>query len=314
MILLYGLIEDPPLEKVFHFLKCWQEPVLFVNQRTFFNYKFEVKDNIDESTISYEARTYKLSDFTAAYFRPESLEAIPELHAYKDNKVVWMSAIDFDSMLWQWSETSPILNIVNRASAMASNQSKPFQAEIIRKCGFSIPETLITTSPNAVQAFLKKHQRIIYKSISGVRSIVSEVSKEHLTRLANIVNCPTQFQAYVPGTDYRVHVLGDKLFACKIESAQADYRYDQKSNIEDVILPVLVQEKCLALSAQLGLSLSGIDLRQTPDNEWFCFEVNTSPGYTFFEQAAGQTISYHLADYLTKPFLKPSLSCNLYLP
>lgn len=300
MILLYGLIEDPPLEKVYNFLTWWQEPVLFVNQRTFFDYKFEVKDNISDSTILYDAQTYKLSDFTSAYFRPENLEAIPELQHYQDNHEAWLAAMAFDSTLWQWAENSTCLKMVNKASAMASNQSKPFQAEIIRKSGFSIPETLITTSPSAVHTFLKKHQRIIYKSISGVRSIVSEVGEEHLTRLASIANCPTQFQAYVPGIDYRVHVLGDKVFACKIQSAQADYRYDQQSNIENVTLPQLIQEKCLALSAQLGLSLSGIDLRQTPDNEWFCFEVNTSPGYTYFEQAAGQTISYHLADYLTK--------------
>lgn len=300
MILLYGLIEDPPIAKVFHFLKCWKAPVLFVNQRTFFDYKFEVKENIAESTISFETHTYKLSDFTSAYFRPENLEAIPELQPYRENQEAWLSAMAFDSTLWQWTEYSPSLNMVNRASAMASNQSKPFQAEIIRKSGFSVPETLITTSPNAVKVFLQKHKRIIYKSISGIRSIVSEVGEEHLTRLASIVNCPTQFQAYVPGIDYRVHVLGNKLFACKIQSKQADYRYDQQSDIEDVTLSPLIQEKCLALSAHLGLSLSGIDLRQTPDNEWFCFEVNTSPGYTYFEQAAGQTISYHLADYLTK--------------
>ena len=308
MILLYGLMEDPPLAKVHHYLKCWQEPVLFVNQRTFFDYKFHIHETLSESTISHEAHTYKLSDFTSAYFRPENLEAIPELLPYQENQEVWLSAITFDSTLWQWSETTPSLNMVNRASAMASNQSKPFQAEIIRKSGFSIPETLITTSPNAVEVFLKKHKRIIYKSISGIRSIVSEVGEEHLTRLASIVNCPTQFQAYVPGIDYRVHVLGDKLFACKIQSVQADYRYDQQSDIENVTLPPLIHQKCLTLSAQLGLSLSGIDLRQTPDNEWLCFEVNTSPGYSFFEQAAGQTISYHLADYLTKPFLNPSLS------
>ena len=300
MILLYGLLEDPPLEKVFNFLTCWQEPVLFVNQRTFFDYKFQVHETLSESTISYESHTYKLSDFTSAYFRPENIEAIPELKQYQENQEAWLLAMAFDSSLWQWAENTPSLNMVNRASAMASNQSKPFQAEIIRKSGFSVPETLITTSPSAVKVFLKKHKRIIYKSISGIRSIVSEVGEEHLTRLTNIVNCPTQFQAYVPGIDYRVHVLGNKLFACKIESAQADYRYDRQSNIEDVTLPTHIHEKCLTLSVQLGLSLAGIDLRQTPDNEWFCFEVNTSPGYTFFEQAAGQTISYHLADYLTK--------------
>mgnify|MGYP006184765043 CR=1 FL=1 len=55
---------------------------------------------------------------------------------------------------------------------MGSNSSKPFQAQLIRQYGFAVPETLITNNPEHVLAFRDKHKRIVYKSISGVRSIV----------------------------------------------------------------------------------------------------------------------------------------------
>ena len=43
---------------------------------------------------------------------------------------------------------------------------------------------------------------------------------------------------------------------------------------------------------------TGIDLKETPDGEYYCFEVNPSPGFLFYEQGTGQPISKALADLL----------------
>ena len=106
--------------------------------------------------------------------------------------------------------------VMNRNSSMASNLSKPYQAQIIRACGFSVPETLITNVPEVVIQFIKRHQRVIYKSISAERSIVTEIEPSQIKQLEKIRNLPTQFQAFIPGVDYRVHVVGEKLYACQI--------------------------------------------------------------------------------------------------
>ena len=45
----------------------------------------------------------------------------------------------------------------------------------------------------------------------------------------------------------------------------------------------------------LGLVLSGIDLRRTPAGDYYCFEVNPSPGFIFYERATGQPISEAVA-------------------
>jgi glutathione synthase/RimK-type ligase-like ATP-grasp enzyme len=47
----------------------------------------------------------------------------------------------------------------------------------------------------------------------------------------------------------------------------------------------------------MGLLVSGIDLRVTGKGEWVCFEVNPSPGFTFYE-ADGQPIAAAIADLL----------------
>jgi len=49
----------------------------------------------------------------------------------------------------------------------------------------------------------------------------------------------------------------------------------------------------------MSLVLAGNDLRRTPDGQWFCFEVNPSPGFTYYEQATGQPIADAIASILT---------------
>ena len=44
-------------------------------------------------------------------------------------------------------------------------------------------------------------------------------------------------------------------------------------------------ERLVAISRQMGLLVAGIDLRLTAEGVWFCFEINPSPGFTFYEDA-----------------------------
>jgi glutathione synthase/RimK-type ligase-like ATP-grasp enzyme len=185
---------------------------------------------------------------------------------------------------------------------MASNHSKPYQSSLIHAQGFDVPETLVTTDKDAVEAFWQKHRSIVYKSISGVRSIVTKVTPAHRERFASLANCPTQFQQWIPGTDFRVHVVGGEVFACSVESTATDYRYpgreEDAPKIQAQELPSDVAERCGSLAASMGLLLAGIDLRRTPDERWFCFEVNPSPGFTYYEQASGQPIADGIARLL----------------
>src|SRR5262249_17995160 len=95
----------------------------------------------------------------------------------------------------------------------------------IRTVGFDVPETLVTNDPGLVRDFVADHGRVIYKSISGARSIVAEVDDDALARLDDVRWCPVQFQAYVEGVDVRVHVVGRRVFSTRVASDAADYRY-----------------------------------------------------------------------------------------
>lgn len=244
-----------------------------------------------------------LNQVTGVYLRPYDSRRLPMVVEAGSNSRIWQQAVAVDDALLSWVEMTSAL-VLNRPSAMASNNSKPYQLQQIRQAGFQVPDTLVTTDSDAVYEFWKQHGSVIYKSISSTRSKVSRLSPEHHKRLANVAWCPTQFQQYIPGQDYRVHVVGEAVFACAIASTADDYRYPDDTTdypqLKNDILPLEIEQRCRQLAATLKLPLAGIDLRQTSDGEWYCFEVNPSPGYTFYQQETHQPISLAIAQLLTQ--------------
>ncbi len=192
--------------------------------------------------------------------------------------------------------------VVNRLGGGMSNNSKPYQALLLVRAGFQVPPTLVTSDPDAVRAFHAEHGEVIYKSASGVRSIVRRLGPEQLARLHLLRNGPAQFQAFIPGDNVRVHTVGDELFATRVKSDAVDYRYARRDGLsvemEPAELPRAVARACLRIARELDLLHVGIDLKQTPDGEWFCFEVNPCPGFVFYERQTGQPISLALAELL----------------
>jgi glutathione synthase/RimK-type ligase-like ATP-grasp enzyme len=251
--------------------------------------ELDISDGIN-GRIGIDGRWIHLRRVTAAYLRPYESTRVRAVARDAVGGSARKHAEAFDHYLWTWAEHTGAL-VVNKPSAAYSNESKPYQAGIIRRFGFLVPATLITTDPDLAREFIAGHDAVVYKSISGVRSIVSRIDAERMSRIEDVRWCPTQFQGYVPGTDYRVHVVGDDVFSVEIECEADDYRYATNSGsrceITQTELPERCANACRRLTKELGLIFSGIDLRRTPDGEWYCFEVNPSPGFSFFDTESG---------------------------
>ncbi|MCC6188381.1 MAG: hypothetical protein IT318_05075 [Anaerolineales bacterium] len=209
---------------------------------------------------------------------------------------------EYDTGLMVLLEDLPCL-VVNRLGGGLTNNSKAYQAWLIRQSGLRVPPTLVTNDPKAVRRFYAEWDgQVIYKSLSGIRSIVRRLEAEQLRRLPLLRHGPAQFQAYIPGTNVRVHTVGEQLFATRVHSEVVDYRYAGREGrgveMEPAALPPPVAEACLRLARQLGLLLAGIDLKETPQGDYYCFEVNPCPGFLYYEKHTGQPISLALASLL----------------
>jgi glutathione synthase/RimK-type ligase-like ATP-grasp enzyme len=304
VILLWGLPGDSPLARVRSALCRREATVAFIDQRHVLETEVELRvDGTVQGVVRTPDRVILLDQVTAAYVRPYSSAQLPAVERAGPFSAAWQHAVSIDDAMACWADLAPA-HVVNRPAAMATNSAKPYQALFIQAIGFEVPATLVTTDPHAVREFWAEHGTVIYKSLSGVRSIVSRLEDRHNARLDRVRWCPTQFQQYIPGTDYRVHVVGDEVFGCEIRSPADDYRYAAGQGLGVEIcpyqLPQDVADRCRALTRSLGLSVTGIDFRRDPEGSWYCFEVNPSPAFTYYQNASDQPIDEAIADLLIR--------------
>lgn len=204
--------------------------------------------------------------------------------------------------MWQCNDALWVNNIVRDTAAA----HKPWQLELARQVGLSIPDTLITTDPDKVRAFWEaRGGEVIYKPFLQTFHSWREtrqLKREELALLESVRIAPVIFQSLVPGAaDLRVTVIGDEILPAAVDIRKMEYKLDVRLNqqaYERHDLPAEIGEKLLALMRRLGLEYGAIDLRLTPDGEYVFFEVNPAGQFLFVEHACGLPVSQVLAGHL----------------
>jgi glutathione synthase/RimK-type ligase-like ATP-grasp enzyme len=206
--------------------------------------------------------------------------------------------------MWQASEALWVNDIVRDAAAA----HKPWQLELARRIGLSIPDTLITTDPENVRAFWEARAgEVVYKPFLQTFHSWRETRRlrpEDLALIDTVRLAPVIFQSLVPGVaDLRVTIIGSEIFAAAVNIERMEYKLDVRLNqqaYERHDLPASVGEKLLILMRRLGLEYGAIDLRLTPDGDYVFFEVNPGGQFLFVEHACGLPISAALAAHLAR--------------
>jgi hypothetical protein len=297
MILVYGQPDDAPLARTLGALQEAGASYLLLSQTALAGeaMRIEIGPQGIGGMLSVAGQRVALDEIRSVYARPLDLPAVPA-----DPTAARRSRLLQEGLL-EWLDAADAL-IVNRPRAMQSNASKSLQIQLIAEHGFLVPETLVTSNPGEARDFWERHRRVVFKSASGIRSIVQELDRRNAARLPRLAALPVQFQAYVPGVDVRVHVVGRQTFAAEIESPVVDYRYAAREGAAAILtardLPAAIRERCVALAAGLDLPLAGVDLRRRPDGEHVCFEVNPMPAYTYFQDNTGLPIAQAVAELL----------------
>ncbi|MBI3521889.1 MAG: ATP-grasp domain-containing protein [Chloroflexi bacterium] len=287
MIFLFGSGRDGPVRATARALKDASVPFVFADQDEPADRAWLEGDGPDHACLVLDGAAFPLGERSAAYARLE--RPVPTDHA----------AQRFVDRITDWLEVTGAL-VVNRPSLMATNYSKPGQLQVIARAGFLVPDTLITNDPDRVRAFAREHARVVFKSISSVRSIVTELTRD--ADLSRVRWSPVQFQEFVEGLNVRVHVIGRDVFATAIETDTIDYRYAQRYGSHVRYAPheldSTVADACRHLAAELGLMIAGLDLKFRADGAPYCFEVNPSPAFSHYEDLAGQQMSDAVVDLL----------------
>lgn len=298
MILLWGLRGDDPLDDVAAELRRNRRPHVWVDQRAVLATRVELEPSGVAGWVETTGAGFALEDITAVYVRGYDARQLPVVRDGGERAGAHVTSVE--TALWCFADVAPI-TVLNRPAAMASNNSKSFQAQHIRE-HFAVPETLVTTDRDAAMAFWERHRSVIYKSVSGQRSIVARLTSDHVERFDDLRWCPTQLQQHVAGRDHRVHVIGRRVFGTEVQSGADDYRYASRQGADCELraceLPADVAARAVNLAHALGLPLAGVDLRRTDDGRWYCFEVNPSPCFTYYERHTGQPMTAAVAALL----------------
>jgi hypothetical protein len=189
---------------------------------------------------------------------------------------------------------------VNPPEAIDMHAYKGYQLQLMQRQRIRIPQTLITNDADELRAFHERlNGKVIFKPVRG-GAHTARLSEDDLRpeRLRELAQAPVQFQELIEGVDIRVYVIGADLFAAEIRSSTLDFRADPHAEIVPLKLPDTVMEDCFLLAKTLGLAMSGIDIRKTPEGEYVFLEGNPAPMFIHFENRTGYPISDRLADML----------------
>jgi hypothetical protein len=295
VIFLWGPPTDPPSAAIRAALVRQRAPVFAVDQNDVVNIDVEVSvSSAVSGSVQVGRRQVALETVRAAYIRPFDARQLPRIKAAGQDHPTFRHAGAVHEALVAWADLTPAI-VINRPADLYGCRSKPKQLALIRAFGFETPATLVTTDPEAATAFWTKQKKVVYKSMSQFQSVVASLTPAHRKRFSNLRYCPTQFQEYIPGPDFRVHVIGDEIFAAEIESTAEDYRDADRRGLPVRIrcahVPTDLSDRCSRLTSAMGLLISGIDFRRAPDGRWFCFEINPSPDFSYFQRATGQPLA-----------------------
>ena len=169
-VLPFGIPSEPPIAMGREALEAIGADYVMVSQRRFADthVSFAIETGTIRGSIVVGDAEYRLDDFRGAYMRAMDDRCLPELASQPSSSTLHHRAQAVYLGLAQWAEVTSA-RVVNRVGPMGSNISKPYQAQLIQRCGFGTPETLITNDPEEVRVPQRPQRRRV--EVNKQRSI-----------------------------------------------------------------------------------------------------------------------------------------------
>ncbi|MCS6912010.1 MAG: hypothetical protein NZ890_02085 [Myxococcota bacterium] len=191
--------------------------------------------------------------------------------------------------------------VVNPAEAVAAHRLKPTQLAVAAALGLPVPATLVSNDPSAVRRFAAEHPAgVVVKPVGG-GAYARLLQPQDLQRHRDMAACPMQYQAYVPGQDVRVYVIGEQVLAGRIvrgDPGPVDFRRDPHHRSEPIALSAAEARRCVEVARALGQRFSGLDFRHNPRDGLVFLEANPSPMFLRFQADTGLPVLPHLVELL----------------
>jgi glutathione synthase/RimK-type ligase-like ATP-grasp enzyme len=202
---------------------------------------------------------------------------------------------------------------VNPPASNAAMESKVRQLALAHDIGFSIPDTLISNDVAIVREWLRDlGGPAICKALYS--PLIEDADQDHFiftTLLEDIPAdaadslrvAPVIFQrALLPKIDYRVTVIGNRVFAVRVgvDNDVLDWRTATTEVAFDLCrLPSVVEQRCRDFLCAAGLHFGAIDLVEA-SGEFYFLEVNPNGEWGWLQRPHGVPIAPALSSVLMR--------------
>lgn len=201
----------------------------------------------------------------------------------------------------------PGCRYVNHPLRNAEAEHKPLQLAVARRLGLTVPPTLVTNDLGEARRFIGSHRDAIHKVLrwtpyrqggTGLTTWTEPVTADELDASVTVV--PHLFQARVDKVaDLRVVVVGDQVFAVRIDSDLLDWRKDYSALGYVVVdLPDSLEKALVAYLEQFGLSSGSFDLAVDRAGDFHWLELNPNGQWGWLEDETGLPLTVAFADLL----------------
>lgn len=172
-------------------------------------------------------------------------------------------------------------------------ENKQLQLILAKKCGLSVPNSLLSNSPDAVRQFFESENgNLITKMLTPLTTFMSnpkafvytsKVNREHLSKLDSLKYCPMQFQQEIEKAyELRVVFVAGEFFTGKIslKTARSKQSLDWRSTEHPHFcwkpyqLPDTVCQQIRLLMARLSLNFGALDIIRATNGDYVFLEVN----------------------------------------
>jgi glutathione synthase/RimK-type ligase-like ATP-grasp enzyme len=286
MILVIGNPDDAVIGRVTAALRSAGAPLATVDVRVANTYKFgQLVDGGSQRWQIHGGDCVGRRAVGAIFMRPDTIsasdrETVAALRALRHQ---------IDLVL-----LGTVCTVINNPARTDANVSKPYQLRQMAAAGFAVPRTLVTNLPSAALGFISDlGGRVIFKGISHMKTLPQVLQPHHLEQLSWLERCPTQFQEFIAGDDFRVTVVDTTTVVTRIVGGEVD-----ASSTSGRSLSTDVLQLCVRFTQQQGLVMSGIDVRLTSDGREYAFELNPFPLFTYYESENEPRITDRVVEYL----------------
>lgn len=207
--------------------------------------------------------------------------------------------------------------------ALLRANNKMLQLKMAKMHGFTVPQTLLTSSAARAKKFVDEMGVAVTKGISGqwpqrTTENTQEIFFTRLIKSAPISNyeglhlAPALFQqAITPAFDVRVTVVGRRVFATRINLTKTchpevlDWRIGHMQGMGDLQfqpyeLSYELENQCIGLVKGLGLAFGALDFVCDKKGKLWFLEINPNGQWAFIEEKTRQPIGKEIARLLDR--------------